>query len=94
MASKEAADRKSTYYIKQSGVGSNIVGDPIDVSGYSDKKLNRLIEDGYLTTEVPADEVEPTDAADATLEPARRSGEATGQPDPDEKKRPGRPANS
>jgi hypothetical protein len=95
-ASKGAANREKTYYIAQAGVGNNVVGDPIDVSAYGDKKLKRLIEDGYLTTEAPEDdEVEPTDEADATLEPARRSGEATGQPNPDEEKKgSGRPKTS
>lgn len=94
-------DRKSQYYIAEAGVGTNIVGDPVDVSIYSDKKLARLIEQGKVSTEEPEEEeVPPTDAADAELEPARRSGEATGQPDPDASGEPGtgatrgRPKNS
>lgn len=86
-ASKEAVNRETGYYIKQAGVGNNVVGDPVDVSAYGDKKLKRLIEDGYLTTEVPTDEeIPPVDVADASLEPERRSAEATGQPKPEEKK--------
>lgn len=48
-----ATDRDSVYYVLKEGVGNNIVGDTVDVSGYSDKKLARLIEEGKIGTEAP-----------------------------------------
>ncbi len=84
---KEKVSRTGTFYA-QKRVGYFTPGEEVDPAAYSDYKLKTLLDNGTLAksppkTEDDDEEVPPVDEADASLEPERRSGEATGQPNPD-----------
>ena len=84
---KDVFDPKKTYYCLEP-FHFYKVGEKVDLTPYSDKKNQDRIDAGVMGTEKPeveeeTDAEEPVDAADASLPEERRSGEATGQPDPD-----------